>query len=283
MLLSPGLYVTLWSPFPLLSETQESMCRQTTWLSQKPGKMAVVSDVSNWKLCFAFEICPIEWKHCWCALPKLVWHRLFLVPGGEGPSFKRGLGHRRLTWCLLTATVAEDGIETCCLITRLSRLRILQKSMFSHKWYRWNITSMSFLLSFWWDLCCGTFLINASFRFYCHCPSFTTASSLVGNTTSKPSRVPGNSASLIDNIFVSNPDCVSASGNIISDVSDHFSQFCIFRSARDRIKPVKRKMRDFTNFDRDSFTQDLNQIDWQSIIANGNNDIDYIFSSFYSK
>ena len=36
-----------------------------------------------------------------------------------------------------------------------------------------------------------------------------------------------------------------------------------------------------TNFDRDSFTQDLNQIDWQSIIANGNND--NIFSSFYSK
>ena len=40
-------------------------------------------------------------------------------------------------------------------------------------------------------------------------------------------------------------------------------------------------MRDFTNFDTDSFTQDLNQIDWQSIIVNGNNDIDYIFSSFY--
>ena len=42
MPLSPGLYVTLWSPFSLLSETQESMCGQTTWLSQKPGKMAVV-------------------------------------------------------------------------------------------------------------------------------------------------------------------------------------------------------------------------------------------------
>ena len=70
-------------------------------------------------------------------------------------------------------------------------------------------------------------------------------------------------------IFVNNPACVSVSGNLISDVSDHFSQFCIFRSARDRIKPAKRKMRDFTNFDRDSFTQDLNQIDWQSIIANG--------------
>ena len=42
-------------------------------------------------------------------------------------------------------------------------------------------------------------------------------------------------------------------------------------------------MSDFTNSDRDSFTQDLNQIDWQLIIANGNNDPDYIFSSFYGK
>ena len=31
-------------------------------------------------------------------------------------------------------------------------------------------------------------------------------------TTDKPSRVRGNSASLIDNIFVNNPDCVSVSG-----------------------------------------------------------------------
>ena len=68
------------------------------------------------------------------------------------------------------------------------------------------------------------------------------------------SRVRGNSASLIDNIFVNNPDCVSVSGNIMSDVSDHVSKFCIFRSARARIKPAKRKMRDFTNFERDFFT-----------------------------
>ena len=61
--------------------------------------------------------------------------------------------------------------------------------MFSHKRYRWNITSMSFLLSFSWDLCCGTFLINARvFRFYHHCPSFTTASLSVSNTPSYGSR-----------------------------------------------------------------------------------------------
>ena len=42
MPLRPGLYVTLWAPFSLLSETQESMCGRTTWLSEQPGKMAVV-------------------------------------------------------------------------------------------------------------------------------------------------------------------------------------------------------------------------------------------------
>ena len=35
------------------------------------------------------------------------------------------------------------------------------------------------------------------------------------------------SASLIDNIFVNNPNQVLISGNIITEVSDHFSQFCI--------------------------------------------------------
>ena len=69
-------------------------------------------------------------------------HWLFLVRGSVGPSFKRGLDHRRLTWCLWTATVAEEGIEACCLITGLSRLRILQELMFSGERYRWNITSV---------------------------------------------------------------------------------------------------------------------------------------------
>ena len=64
-------------------------------------------------------------------------HWLFLVQGGVGLSFQRGLDHR-----LLTATVAEEGIESCCLITRLSRLRILQELMFSRERYRWNITSV---------------------------------------------------------------------------------------------------------------------------------------------
>ena len=40
----------------------------------------------------------------------------------------------------------------------------------------------------------------------------------------KPTRVRSTSATLIDNIFINNPDQVVACGNIISDISDHFLQ-----------------------------------------------------------
>ena len=70
----------------------------------------------------------------------------------------------------------------------------------------------------------------------------------------KPTRVHRNSATLIDNIFVNNPDQINASGNIISDISDHFSQFCIAKSMKDKtvFKTVKR--RDFAKFCTVRFT-----------------------------
>ena len=52
-------------------------------------------------------------------------------------------------------------------------------------------------------------------------------------TVDKPTRVYRTSATLIDNIFINNPDKLLASGNIISDISDHFSQFCITTSTKD--------------------------------------------------
>ena len=49
-------------------------------------------------------------------------------------------------------------------------------------------------------------------------------------TIDKPTRVHTNSATLTDNIFSSNVDKSTLSGNIVSDISDHYSQFCISRS-----------------------------------------------------
>ena len=46
-------------------------------------------------------------------------------------------------------------------------------------------------------------------------------------TIDKPTRVYGNSATLIDNIFCNDFDNFYISGNIVSDVSDHFAQVCI--------------------------------------------------------
>ena len=55
----------------------------------------------------------------------------------------------------------------------------------------------------------------------------------------KPKRVHRTSATLIDNIFVNDPRRLLASGDIIFDISDHFSQFYITTSAKDRLQQVK--------------------------------------------
>ena len=55
-------------------------------------------------------------------------------------------------------------------------------------------------------------------------------------TVDKATSVHRTSATLIDDTFVNNPDPLLASGNIISDISDHFSQFCITTSAKDKLQ-----------------------------------------------
>ena len=101
-------------------------------------------------------------------------------------------------------------------------------------------------------------------------------------TVDKPTRLHRTSATLIDNIFVNNPDKLLASGNIISDISDHFSQFCITTSAKDKFRQVKNvKIRDYSRFSVDRFNDELSEIDWDQIIANGANCVNKLFSSFY--
>ena len=98
----------------------------------------------------------------------------------------------------------------------------------------------------------------------------------------KPTRVRSTSATLIDNIFINNPGQVVACGNIISDVSDHFSQFCILKSKTDKIKIKKSKVRDFSRFSRDSFNADLANVDWNALLNKKPCDADNVFSSFYN-
>ena len=79
------------------------------------------------------------------------------------------------------------------------------------------------------------------------------------------------------------PDNITAYGNIISDTSDHFSQFCILKSTRDKNITKNLKMRDFSNFSSDGFNDDLSNVNWNALFANDSRDVNSVFSSFYNK
>ena len=73
----------------------------------------------------------------------------------------------------------------------------------------------------------------------------------------KPTRVHRDSATLIDNLFVNIPDEILISGNIVSDVSDHFSQLCIIDSISAKNNITKFKIRDYSRCSETLFLQDL--------------------------
>lgn len=99
----------------------------------------------------------------------------------------------------------------------------------------------------------------------------------------KPTRVYGNSATLIDNIFISNPDELLYSGNVVSDLSDHYSQFCVMNSNAIKYKTQKQKIRDYSRFSEATFKNELSQIDWSLLIQNASDNPDKLFSTFYNK
>ena len=93
-----------------------------------------------------------------------------------------------------------------------------------------------------------------------------------------------NSATLIDNIFSSNVDEPTLSGNIVSDISDHYSQFCISRSenAIDNHQKRTKLYRDFRNFSGIKFNDELSQLNLSTAISR-TNDPNKSFSLFYNK
>ena len=82
----------------------------------------------------------------------------------------------------------------------------------------------------------------------------------------KPTRVHRESATLIDNIFTNSLDNLVLSGNIITDLSDHFSQFCIINSTILTNRVYNFKVRDYSQFSETSFINDVQQIDWTTLL-----------------
>ena len=66
-------------------------------------------------------------------------------------------------------------------------------------------------------------------------------------------------ATIVDNIFTNNMANKILSGNIITDFSDHYSQFVSV--SRDKIdyKSIKMFKRDYSKFSEESFRDDVNE------------------------
>ena len=112
---------------------------------------------------------------------------------------------------------------------------------------------------------------------------FTLQSLNLTPTIDKPTRVHRNSATLIDNIFTNKVEENIISGNLISDVSDHFAQFCISQSPISKEKPARLLSRDFSNFTERNFINDLLLINWDLSVPDNETNVNKLFLSFYNK
>ena len=104
-------------------------------------------------------------------------------------------------------------------------------------------------------------------------------------TIDKPAlRVQNSSYSRIDNIFLSNLENYITSGDIISDPSDHFSQFCFLHSDKVIFKHdcYKNLARDYSRYSEREFIHDLSQFDLIQTVSKYT-DVNKSFSAFYNK
>ena len=97
------------------------------------------------------------------------------------------------------------------------------------------------------------------------------------------SRVTSKSATLIDNIFINDMACHSLGGNLNSTISDHYLQFCVtdlFQTPKHQKKT--KYARDFRNFNKREFGEELANIDWSHIVET-TYDADLSYFMFYKK
>ena len=94
-------------------------------------------------------------------------------------------------------------------------------------------------------------------------------------------RIHHNSYSLIDNIFASSIEDTITSGNIISDLTDHLSRFCILTSSNDLFNLQCKKCYSVTSLiiQRQKFLNELSQFDLTGAVS-GLNDVNKSFAVF---
>ena len=87
----------------------------------------------------------------------------------------------------------------------------------------------------------------------------------------------GDSATIIDNIFTNVCDINIQSGIIITDLSDHCSQFVLVRRAKLDFRKITMYKRKYSNFSEDSFRDDISLQNFD----NNFDDVNDQFKDFY--
>ena len=94
-----------------------------------------------------------------------------------------------------------------------------------------------------------------------------------------PTRITQNNASLLDNIYATDPQ-VGNNGVLTSDISDHYSIFTIRQDVEPKILDKYRYKREFTNKNFSKFKKKLCNLDWNTTLISDSAKLD--FSCFFS-
>ena len=81
----------------------------------------------------------------------------------------------------------------------------------------------------------------------------------------KATRITDHSKTLIDHIYTNCPEKVLKSGICLADISDILPCFCTF-SSKLQINAQQKCYRDFSNFNSDLFIEDLDKVDFLSLV-----------------
>ena len=113
----------------------------------------------------------------------------------------------------------------------------------------------------------------------------TMMANLLAPSITIPTRINSNGGTLIDNIFTNSILPEKYSGNLSVSISDHLPSFLIIPIENKQHKSQKtiHYKRDTENFSRDDFILDYLDVDWDSELDIGKNDVNNSTEKFFSK
>ena len=84
----------------------------------------------------------------------------------------------------------------------------------------------------------------------------------------QPTRVTKNTKTIIDNIYLSNSFGTTTSGNILTQIADHYPQFLIIEDQTINVnsKSNTYTKRNFQNFDENNFLREIGNIEWDQVL-----------------